>query len=693
MLLNTVYLDKTANQRLRVIFDGVDFIWIVDIDDNAWPIYKKKSELQELIDTDIFHLIAEPFKQPIPPAGSIQEIKRDQAYSILKPLLTEYSALFDKKLRTALIKEAVIASGKGRVFIVRQLKRYWQRGMNPNALLPDYYLSGGKGKPRRKVENKLGRKRSNAAGVGAIVTEEVADIFRLVIEGFYIQNDKMPITEANIKAISIFKTQYPNADKTSIPTLRQFSYFYKKNYRKNEIIKQRTPSKIYDKDIRALTSTATYMNFGPGGRYEIDATIGDIYLVSDVDPERIIGRPVIYLVKDVFSRMVVGLYVGLENPSWVAAMMAMSNAFLDKVEFCQSYGVEIDSSLWPSIGIPASIFADRGELLHRQADVLVNVFDIQLSNSRSYRGDDKGVGERHFKSLQAKFRPYVAGVVEPVNGKKRLGRRYELDAELTLHSFTKMMIYMVINYNHQHVVKSYDFAADMPEVLPAVPIQLWNWGIQYRTGRLKPCQDDWVRISLLPCEQGTVSEVGIGFKGLKYTCSEALRKGWFDRFTQKRPDKVDISFDPRRVDIVYLRPDNSYEHYWICELSDRSRRYAGLSFVDAAGVLKLAKSTYAQARQHQDFYAPDLQSKIEEIVAHEQAKKPKKPTKSKSERLSGIRDNRREARELERQVMAINVKPKVTSEHSADIHDLNQSCQSRRAEYPSLDDYLDDSDE
>ncbi len=111
-----------------------------------------------------------------------------------------------------------------------------------------------------------------------------------------------------------------------------------------------------------------------------------------------------------------------------------------------------------------------------QADVLVNVFDIQLSNSRSYRGDDKGIVERHFITLQAEFKPYVGGIVQPVNGKKRLGRRYELDAELTLKSFTEMIIHIVINYNNQHVVKGYDFSEDMPEELSAVPVELWNWG-------------------------------------------------------------------------------------------------------------------------------------------------------------------------------------------------------------------------
>ncbi len=80
-------------------------------------------------------------------------------------------------------------------------------------------------------------------------------------------------------------------------------------------------------------------------------------------------------------------------------MIALANAFTDKVAFCLQYGITIEPSQWPSIGIPAGVMADRGELLYRQADVLVNRFNIQLSNARAYHGDDKGICERAFNTM------------------------------------------------------------------------------------------------------------------------------------------------------------------------------------------------------------------------------------------------------------------------------------------------------
>ena len=68
-------------------------------------------------------------------------------------------------------------------------------------------------------------------------------------------------------------------------------------------------------------------------------------MVSSLDRNRIIGRPVIYAVMDVYSRIITGLYVGLEGPSWLGAMMALDNMVADKVEFCKQYNIDIKRTM------------------------------------------------------------------------------------------------------------------------------------------------------------------------------------------------------------------------------------------------------------------------------------------------------------------------------------------------------------
>ena len=96
-----------------------------------------------------------------------------------------------------------------------------------------------------------------------------------------------------------------------------------------------------------LLGTSLGEVIGPGSRFQIDATIADIYLVSRFDRSRIVGRPVIYVIINMLSRIIVGLYVGFEGPSWVGAMMALANAVTPKAEWCRQFDIEIDEADWP----------------------------------------------------------------------------------------------------------------------------------------------------------------------------------------------------------------------------------------------------------------------------------------------------------------------------------------------------------
>lgn len=142
---------------------------------------------------------------------------------------------------------------------------------------------------------------------------------------------------ARTKANGFLKSKYPTIKKEDLPTERQFRYFYNKQNAKLLVVRARTPSIQYAKDVITSHSTCATNNFGPGARYEIDANIADLHLVSEHDPDRIVGRPIVYKAKDVFSRMTVGLYVGLKNPSWATASIALAHAFCDKVEVRYRY--------------------------------------------------------------------------------------------------------------------------------------------------------------------------------------------------------------------------------------------------------------------------------------------------------------------------------------------------------------------
>ena len=100
--------------------------------------------------------------------------------------------------------------------------------------------------------------------------------------------------------------------------------------------------------------------------------------------------------------MITGIYVGLEGPSWIGAMMALDNMIADKVEYCREYGIEISEEQWPCRHLPEIIIADRGEFEGYNVENLINNLNIKIENTSPYRGDLKGIVEREVLELLMK---------------------------------------------------------------------------------------------------------------------------------------------------------------------------------------------------------------------------------------------------------------------------------------------------
>ena len=162
--------------------------------------------------------------------------------------------------------------------------------------------------------------------------------------------------------------------------------------------------------------------------------------------------------------------------------------------------------------------------------------------------------ERYFRTVQTKMKPFVEGYVTgKAIGKKRHGKDYRQDGIHTLNEFTQMLIHIVLFYNNEHIISTYDPDQDIPSNLPFNPLILWNWGIEYRTGRLRRPTADLVKVNLLPHTEATVTEHGLKLFGCYYTCKDALDWGWFEGNYQG-PKKITVAYDLYSANTIYLRP-------------------------------------------------------------------------------------------------------------------------------------------
>lgn len=680
---------QMGDLRRRLLWCGNELAVWIDIDSNtALPEPIQVAELERMFMDREVECIDDPFEDAVlreVEEGSVDQQKRDKAWEMLAKIV-HLPELFDRRTRGGIIKAIMECHGVTNQTVYRLLRRYWQRGMCQNALLPDYVNSGARGKRRKPNQAKLGRPRVVREGRGINVTPDIERIFRLVIEERLLKEKHPSIPDAFAAGLNLLRAASPKLSINDLPTLAQFRYFYEREYHFTKTLPRRMSAVDFAKDIRPISGTSTAETLGPGHRYQIDATIADIYLVSAQDRSLIVGRPVVYIVIDVFSRIVVGMYIGFEGPSWVSAMVALANTVADKVEYCRQFEVEIDAGHWPVKGLPDVLLADKGELNGTKVEAFSRAFGVRIENAPARRGDAKGIVERYFRTVQTSFKPYASGVVEETTSRKRGGRDYRLDASLTLREFTSIIIGAVLWHNNFHTLSKYDRTAGMPSDLPAIPIMLWNWGLANLTGRLRTAPEDLVRVNLLPHEQASVSELGIRLFGCFYTCPEAVKAGWFHRGQGRRPARVTVAYDPRSADHIYLRPSNSLKEYWVCDLADRSRRFMGMNFWDVWLLSRAERRSDANAAAEGLVERGKLLEKIESIITKAEDASPVKSGMTKKDLGTQIRQNKLQEKRHERQKTAF--KPeKVQHKKPADVIPLQGEKQEDYA-FPDLSDLI-----
>ena len=530
--------------------------------------------------------------------------------------------------------------------------------MIPNALLPDYFNSGAKGKTRHVGEKKRGRPRKNedVLGTGINVTDDIARIFNIAINKFFNNSNRATLTSTYNQMIKEFFTDDVGGeqvikDTSEIPTFGQFQYWFNKQRDVKLEISTRQSAKKYELNHRAVLGRSDEWVLGPCSEFQIDATIGDLYLVSRYDRNKIIGRPVIYIVEDVFSRMITGLYVGLEGPSWNGAMMALANTVADKVQFCKEYGIDITDGEWASKYLPDTLVADRGEIESSKIDNLIRNLNITVKNMPPYRADWKGIIEQNFRLINLNFKDMVSGTIND-DFRERGGNDYRLDAKLDIFEFTQIIIKCVLYHNNHHYLNSYIRDEQMiQDNVEPIPCMLWNWGVKNRSGKIRTYSEDIVKFNLLPSDIATVTHKGIKFKGMLYSCETALKENWFELSRAKGTWKIDISYDPRNMDAIYIKQNNglSFEKG---NLLEHQSRYKSKTLFEIESLFQSEKRQKQVAKDNTLQAKVNLMSDIESIFKNAEKKtnnETNNTATSKTKKLKNIKDNRALEKQLNRE--------------------------------------------
>ncbi|MBE5395164.1 hypothetical protein HT747_08420 [Brevibacillus borstelensis] len=156
-----------------------------------------------------------------------------------------------------------------------------------------------------------------------------------------------------------------------------------------------------------------------------------------------------------------------------------------------------------------------------------------------------------------------------------------------------------------------------------------------------------------------------------YSCETALKEKWFVR-ARKGTFKVDISYDPRCVNQIYLRLGRN--EYDVCYLLDSQSRYKDKTADDVQFLLAMEQQEKAGFKGQELGQRISLAAEIEEIVK-EAVQKTKAETipQSNAKKLRDIRENRRQEKERNRErerIILAGVKQSNVS--AADTHEQEE---------------------
>jgi len=95
------------------------------------------------------------------------------------------------------------------------------------------------------------------------------------------------------------------------PSFDQVRYLLAKALTASGTWKKRNGSAEYDNNHAPSTGSVMDDCTGPGDVGEIDATVIDVYIAAQANRKVIIGKPVLFLIIDRWSRLIIGFYITL----------------------------------------------------------------------------------------------------------------------------------------------------------------------------------------------------------------------------------------------------------------------------------------------------------------------------------------------------------------------------------------------
>ena len=174
-------------------------------------------------------LLIDPYAA-LPAAPSLPEKHlqvRARGWDVVSALASVEPEIYQPRQRGKMVQDYSAQHGVSHPTIYRYLRRYWERGQTPDALLPDYGNSGARGKTRNaSVDVKRGRPRKAGAHPGLNADPDIRNTFRAAVARYSATHTQFSRRAAYRQMLEDF---FSDRDADLLPTFGQFNYWIERD--------------------------------------------------------------------------------------------------------------------------------------------------------------------------------------------------------------------------------------------------------------------------------------------------------------------------------------------------------------------------------------------------------------------------------------------------------------------------------
>ncbi len=528
------------------------------------------------------------------------KVLHDRRWVSIQPLVHQ-PAIYFRASRGPLIEARAKECDCSPETIWALLRLYWRGGMTKDALHPRLYLSGTEKERGPGASPRLGKPRGRKPVDGRyesfVMREDIAKQIEKLTTSLLKQNKthtRRHIYTTVVRKMFSFQdaqgrlAQRPLGER---PTRGQVLYIIDKSQTLTDVLTRKHGEASFTNNYKPTTGHALANCTQVGQYFEIDATIVDLWIVANVNRAKVIGKATLYLVIDKYSRLIVGFHISLDKPSRAGAMEAMLSLVEDKEKLCRRYGFPYSAQDWPAHGIfPFAFVADRGsDFIGPWVEQVTDGVHTSFINYPARRAPLKPFVESSFKVLQVKLKDNVGGYTPPAEWRERQLDDHSAKAVRTMKELGCEILHCIQMHNHS-VLKGMRLPArDVLRGRASIPIDVWNNDVAESAGLGSKFAEDFLRFQLLPRvkadekDAATVTHHGILFKGLLYECDRFHQQDLFLK-ARKRRFKVDVTYDRRLVDAIYVHDEKDPSRWDTAFLTGKCAGYGGLSFAEFEAV-------------------------------------------------------------------------------------------------------------